>query len=196
MDSGCSFHMCPNIAWFQNFSNKESDTVYMGNNQSCSVQGIGDIYLKMHDNKIRMLTNVRYVPRLKRNLISLGTLDELGYSYKAENDFMHIFKNNDLILTGTNKHGLCVLNGCSLFPVDVSFACVVKSDKTDLWHLRLCHMSQKDMQTLSNQGYLNSVSACSLNFYEPSTLGKQHRLSFHKGTHLAKTCLEYLHADL
>ena len=71
MDSGCSFHMCPNIDWFQNFNNRESETVYMGNNHSCSIQGIGNISLKLHDNKIRTLTDVRYVPGLKRNLISL-----------------------------------------------------------------------------------------------------------------------------
>lgn len=75
-----------------NFSNREIGTVY-GKHHSCSVQGIGDIYLKMHDNKIRMLTDVRYIPRLKRNLISLSTLDELGFSYKVENGFMHVFKN-------------------------------------------------------------------------------------------------------
>ena len=67
MDSGCLFHMCPNIEWFQNFSNRESNTVYMENNHSCSVQDIGDISLKMHDNKVRMLTNVRYLPGLKKN---------------------------------------------------------------------------------------------------------------------------------
>jgi len=91
-----------------------------------------------------MLINVRYVPRLKRNLISLGTLDELGYSYTIENGFMHVFKNNNLILTSSKKHGLYVLNGCSLSPI--SSACIVKTDKTDLWPLRLGHMSQKGLQ--------------------------------------------------
>jgi len=59
MDPDCSFHMCPNIDWFQNFNNREIETVYMGNNHSCSVQGIGDISIKLHDNKIRNLTDVR-----------------------------------------------------------------------------------------------------------------------------------------
>ena len=59
MDSGCSFHMCPNIDWFQNFNNKETGTIYMGNNHSCSVKGICNISLKLHDNKTRILTDVR-----------------------------------------------------------------------------------------------------------------------------------------
>jgi len=133
--------MCPNIDWFQNFSTKETGTVFMGNNHSCKVKGIGDIPLKLHDNKIRMLTDVRYVPGLKRNLISLGTLDELGFSYRAENSSLHVYKNDDLILSGTKKHGLYVLNGFCNIPL----ACIVKSDRTDLWHLRLGHMSQKGL---------------------------------------------------
>ena len=111
MDSSCSFHMCPNINWFQNFNNKESGTVFMGNNQSCSVKGIGNISLKLHDNKIRILTDVRYVPGLKQNLISLCTLDELGFSYKAKNGSMHVFKGDEVILTSTKKNGLYVLGG-------------------------------------------------------------------------------------
>ena len=93
VDSGCSFHMSPNKTWFKNFSAKESGTVYMGNNHTCKVLGIGDIALKLHDGKVRLLTNVRYVPGLKRNLISLGTLDELGFCYKAQHGCLHVYKN-------------------------------------------------------------------------------------------------------
>ena len=103
----------------------------MGNNHSCSVQGICDISLKMHDNKVKILTDVRYMTGLKRNLISLGTLDELDFSYKVENGFMYVFKNNDPILTSTKKYGLSVLNGYSLLPVNIFSTYMVKSDKTD-----------------------------------------------------------------
>ena len=117
----------------------------MGNNQSCSVQGIGDITLKLHDNKVRTLTEVRYVSGLKRKLISLGTLDELGFSYKAENDFMHVLKDDNLILSGTKKHGLYILNGCYQPSVNIHSAYTIKSDETELWHLRLGHMSLRGL---------------------------------------------------
>ena len=168
----------------------------MRNNQSYCVQGIGDISFKVHDSRIKMLANVRYVLGLKRNLISLGTLDELGYSYKVENGFMHVFKNKNLILTGIKKHGLYVLNGYSLFLVNIPTAYMVKADKADLCYLRLGHMSQKGLGALSNQGYISPVPSDPLNFCESCILSKQHRMSFHKGTHLAKVCLEYVRADL
>ena len=97
----------------------------------------------MHDNKIRTLTDVRYVPGLKRNLISLGTLDELGFAYKAENGAMHVFKGNDLILSGVKRNGLYVLNGCYHPSMNVHSACIINTDKTETWHLRLGHMSLK-----------------------------------------------------
>ena len=104
----------------------------MGNNQSCSVKGIGNISLKLHDNKTRTLTDVRYVLGLKRNLISLGNLDELGFSYKAENGSMHVFKRDELILTGAKKNGLYVLDGCYFLSVNFHSACIAKTDKTKL----------------------------------------------------------------
>ena len=196
MDFGCSFHMYSNIYWFQNFNNKEIETVYMGNNHSYNVKGICNISLKLHDDKTRTLTDVRYVLGLKRNLISLGTLDELGFSYRAENGSMHVFKGDELILIGAKKNGLYVLNGCYFPSVNMYSICIAKTDKTKLWHLRLGHMSLKSLKALSNQGYLGSMHVRSLDFCEPCVLGKQNRLSFHKGTHLAKVCLDYVHVNL
>lgn len=42
------------------------------------VKGKGTIKLKLHDDYAKLLTNVRYIPELKRNLISLGTLEGKG----------------------------------------------------------------------------------------------------------------------
>ena len=75
LDFGCSFHICPNKNWFKDFNANESSIVYMGNHNTCKVQGIGNITLKLHNGKIRLLTNVRFVLDLKRNLISLSTLE-------------------------------------------------------------------------------------------------------------------------
>ncbi|KAG8503399.1 hypothetical protein CXB51_001318 [Gossypium anomalum] len=56
----------------------------MGNNASCKIAGVGTIKVKMFDGVVRTLSDVRHVPELKRNLISLSTLDSKGYRYTAE----------------------------------------------------------------------------------------------------------------
>ena len=50
----------------------------MGNNASCKVMGIGSVRVKMFDGIVRLLRNVRHVPDMKKNFISLGALDSNG----------------------------------------------------------------------------------------------------------------------
>ena len=83
----------------------------MGNNAQCKAIGKGTIRIKMHDGMIRTLTNVRHVPDLKRNLISLGTLESLGCKYTIEGRVLKVFK-GALVLMKANRSGsLYVLQG-------------------------------------------------------------------------------------
>lgn len=66
--------------------------------------------MKLHNGKVKVLTNVKYVPSLKQNLKSIGTLDELGFSYTTYTGKMHISRNNDIILSKTKKNELYVLD--------------------------------------------------------------------------------------
>jgi len=75
--------MTPHREWFLNYRDIGGGKVLLGNNHECNIKGIGDIKIKMHDGIIRTLISVRYVPELKRNLISLGELDKNGDSYRG-----------------------------------------------------------------------------------------------------------------
>ena len=46
----------------------------------------------MSDGVMRDLTHVRYVPKLRRNLISIRMLDQLGCTVKAEKKTLKIIK--------------------------------------------------------------------------------------------------------
>jgi hypothetical protein len=84
LDSACSYHICSNRMWFDTFKSYNTGTVLMGNDAKCKAIGLGTIKFRMFDGIVKILTNVRYVPDLKKNLISLGTLDSLGYGYSAK----------------------------------------------------------------------------------------------------------------
>jgi hypothetical protein len=56
----------------------------MENNVAYKIVGIGTIGIRMHHGIVRTLTNVRHIPNLKKNLISLDTLDSLGYKYPVK----------------------------------------------------------------------------------------------------------------
>jgi hypothetical protein len=51
----------------------------MGNSIPCKIVGVGSIRIRMFNGIVMELMDVRYVPELKSNLISLGVLDSCGY---------------------------------------------------------------------------------------------------------------------
>lgn len=79
MDCAASYHMCPRKDWFVKFEKFDGPRVFMGNNNTCKVEGIGKIHLKMNGGVVQELEDVRYVPEMKKNLISVGELDSRGF---------------------------------------------------------------------------------------------------------------------
>ena len=92
--------MCPVKDYFETLELKEFGMVILGNNKACKVQGIGQIRLRMFDNKEMLLHNVRYVPELKRNLMSISMFDVMGYSTKVEGGMMKVSSGASVIARG------------------------------------------------------------------------------------------------
>ncbi|GAB2267161.1 hypothetical protein Dimus_037934 [Dionaea muscipula] len=195
------FPYVPKFDWFSDFTEVHDSPVFMGNNNVCMIRGIGNIPLKLDNGTVILLTKVRYIPDLKRNLISLSMLDESGCTYSCKDGCLIVCKNNRPVLRGIKCHGLYVLCGCyfsdnSVNPNKKNTALISeKNNNAELWHMRLAHMSQQGMTALGKQGILKLNAVPALDFCETCILGKQTRLSFHKGTHLANNCLDYVHVD-
>ncbi|KAH9687674.1 hypothetical protein KPL70_014852 [Citrus sinensis] len=177
MDSGCTFHMCPFRNYFNEYQAIDGGRVMMGNNSICKIIGIGDVSLKLHDGSIRVLRQVRHVPDLKRNLISLGVLDQIGCRIKLESGALSVLNGSNLVMSGTRKNGVYILDGEVISGVaDVSIKHT--EDKTRLWHLRLGHMSERGLKELAKQGLFGSDKIGNLEFCEDCVLGKSSRGSF------------------
>ena len=157
LDSGCMFHMTPNRDWFSTYELKHKDVVLMGNNASCKVAGIGTIHIRMFDEVVRTLGDVKHVLDLKRNLISLSTLDAKGYKYTGEGGVLKISKGALVVMKGHQKTArLYVLQGATVAgDVAVASCSLSKDDITKLWHMRLRHMNENGMAKLSRGGILD-----------------------------------------
>jgi hypothetical protein len=79
LDFGATNHMCLHRHWFVAYQSIYDGMVYMGNDISCKVVGIGSIRIKMFDGTFKILTDMRHLPKLRKNLISLEVLDTGGY---------------------------------------------------------------------------------------------------------------------
>ena len=91
-DSACSFNMCFRKEWFFDFTELDGGVVHLADNQPCKIAGIGSISLKNHDGSTRVLTYVRYIPKLEKNLIYLGTLESKGFTIIMQNGILKGFK--------------------------------------------------------------------------------------------------------
>ena len=92
LDFGYTFHMTPNQDRLSTYELVHKGAVLMGNNASCKVAGIGIIHIKMFDGVVLTLSDVKHVLDLKRNLISLSTLDAKRNKYTGEGEVLKISK--------------------------------------------------------------------------------------------------------
>ncbi|KAM1980190.1 hypothetical protein ACFX15_036829 [Malus domestica] len=84
LDTSCTHHITPHKDWFSSLKEFDSGVVFMGDDNLCTTKGIGTVRLKLHDEMVKELTGVRYVPNLKKNLISLGTLEAKGFRFHSD----------------------------------------------------------------------------------------------------------------
>ena len=152
LDSGCTFHMTPNKTFFQTYETIDGENVTTGNNTTCKVVGVGSVKMKMSDGMVKTLTDVRYIPGLKKNLISLGTLDKIGCRITCEDGIMKVARGSLVVKKGKLNGSLYTLEGSTtLVSVNISINTMFNHD-IKLWRLRLGHMGERDMFELSKQG--------------------------------------------
>ena len=110
-DSACSFHMCFRKEWFFNFIEFDGGVVYLADNQPCKIVGIGSISSKNHDGSTRVLTNVRYIPKLEKNFISLGTLESKGFTIILQNGILKVVSGALVVIKGIKRNNLYLYQG-------------------------------------------------------------------------------------
>jgi hypothetical protein len=92
LDSGASQHLCPHQNWFSTYQVVDGGSVLIGKNVSCKTVVVGSIRINIFDGIVRMLTNGRHIPELKKSLISLGVLDSKGYKFAGQGGALKVFK--------------------------------------------------------------------------------------------------------
>lgn len=197
LDSGATFHVTPNREWFSSFIKFEGE-VLMGNHHSCSIVGIGNIRLKLHDGMIRELKNVRCVPSMKKNLISLGMLESKGLRLDCQNGVMKVISGAMVVMRGTRRYNLYYLNESTVFEdiATTEQSEVAAKESAMLWHMRLAHPGEKSLNTLIQKNMLKGAIASKLDFCEHCVKGKKTRSRFSKGMHKSSGILDYVHSDV
>lgn len=76
--------------WFHVYEPISKASIFLENDHALEIVGFGTIKLKMYDYTTRTIKKVRHVKGLKKNLLSLVQLDEVGCKTHIENEIMKI----------------------------------------------------------------------------------------------------------
>jgi len=172
LDTACSFHICCNREWFSSYESVQSgDVVRMGDNNPNEIVGIGSVRIRTHDGMVRTLDKVRHIPTMARNLISLSTLDDEGYKYAGSRRVLKVLKGSLVYMIGDlNALKLYILRGSTLMGTVIAAVIPDELGKTNLWHMRLGHMSEHGMAELHKRDLLVGCNLSKLDFCEHAFL--------------------------
>jgi len=123
----------------------------MGNDVKCNVVGSSTMQIKTHDDTVRNLTNFYYISYLKRNLISLCTLESNDCRYSAEGGVLKVSKGAFVLMKGVRCDSLYILQGSTVKDTAV-VTTSLSNDLTQLSHACLGTMSDNCMAILSKRG--------------------------------------------
>ncbi|GJV53702.1 retrovirus-related pol polyprotein from transposon TNT 1-94 [Tanacetum coccineum] len=127
MDSGASFHATYCKQELERFKLR-SDKVCLAYDMTLDIAGVRNVVLKTYFGTSSTLKDVRYIPDLKRNLISVGQLDEEGY-HVGFGDQQWKDTKGCLVVARGNKRGSLYMVKCLKFDNETPLEFGVAEDR-------------------------------------------------------------------
>jgi hypothetical protein len=140
IDSGASRHMTGYREHLIDLVEKESRLhVVLGDNARYTVKGVGSSSFQLDSDIPLQLTEVLYVPRMKRNLVSVSSLEDKGCKV--------IFSKGKILARHTNSRmdstRVIGVRDNSLYRLTVRLVQALLHDTislSELWHMRLTYL--------------------------------------------------------
>src|SRR4051794_36742778 len=117
----------------------------MGNHVTSEVTMITE-----NGNKL-VLKEVRHVPEMRLNLISVGKLDDLGMINRIDGGRWKLSKGSMTVARGKKEGSLYIIQG----KINKGETNVSQDASKELWHKQLGHMSEKGLEILAKDHLSN-----------------------------------------
>jgi len=173
--------------------------VFMGNDHALKIVGVGAVKIKMLDGSICKLQGVRHVKGLRKNLLSIGQLNELGFKTHIEGGILKVIKGALVVMRAekivANLYML-VEDTLQEAEAEASVASASQEEMTMTWHCKLGHMSERGLMILMEHNLIPSLKSVNLSFCEHYVTSKQYRLMFDISIARSKHMLELIHSNL
>ncbi|TMW61094.1 hypothetical protein Poli38472_014555 [Pythium oligandrum] len=207
IDSGATQHMAHSKVFMKNYKKIDPVDVHLADDGVVQAIGIGDIVMSMKTSsgmKKGVLTSVWHIPKLSRNLFSVGrfTKDVAPVTFDSTSCFVNL-KGAKWTIGSRIGKGLFKLNMTPV-PVEAVNMASVPHDsgvsKSYLWHLRLGHIGHGGLEAIVKKNLAVGIDLGSVKQWELCSgcaLGKQTRVRFQSATtDRAKALLEVVHSDV
>jgi hypothetical protein len=168
------------------------------------VEVIGTLPLFLHGGFILNLNNVLYIPSLRRNLISIASLEDDGYECLFGNNKCTI-KFDDVIVCLAPRRGMLYILSLNDFPVmnvsDVTnkprrISTSDNETSLKLWHCHLDHILRRRMERLIKEEILMLLYFSDLGHYIECIKGKYIKHIKKTGVTRCSGVLEIIHTDI
>ncbi|CAL1397307.1 unnamed protein product [Linum trigynum] len=194
VDSGATIHVTSKREFFSSYTQGDFGVVRMGNGNLSKVIGKGEVCLETMNGTKLLLKDVRHVPEMHLNLISVDKLDEEGYCNTFHNGQWKLTRGS-LVLAKGKKLSKLYVTEAKISSEIVNSA--ENGDTIELWHKRLGHMSEKSMAKLAQKKVIVGLDHVHLKKCVDCLAGKQNRVAFKSSIpSRAKNVLDLVHSDL
>lgn len=201
-DSAASKHMTSHRGWFIDIKPTGSDTkVQIGDNSFVQAEGIGSIQvmaLVQERWEPRTLEDTLHVPKLEKNLFSIGAVTNKNFKVVFEKDTLEIRNNgNNLIATGIKQANQCYKMLFRTMNTEQANSATV--NPAILCHERMGHMNFQSLREMADAGRIPGLKITSLEslFCESCQYGKLHQKPFKDNLQeRAKKPGEHIHSDV
>jgi hypothetical protein len=199
IDSGASRHMTSVREHLTDLTQCGDTEVVLGDDREVKVAGCGTVSFRRESLPPMILTEVLYVPGLKKNLVSVSTIEEKGYEVLFRDGQVLLFPIGSSITSakviGTRHVRLYEF----LFqPVRALIHSTSSSDDLcEIWHRRMAHLHHGALRVLREM--VTGVPDFSSEHHElckGCTLGKYTKTAFPSSDSRAAGILDLIHSDV
>ena len=154
IDSSASFHVTCHSDFFTSYKTGNFGNVRMGISGVSKIVSIGDVLLETSIGNKLVLKDVRHVPDIRLNLISIGRLDDGGFTNSFGESKWRLTKDSLVVARGKKQNTLYIMEA-KLHKGEMNEA--QRDVSIELWHRRLGHIIEKYFKLLLES---NSCQIC------------------------------------
>ena len=119
---------------------------------------------------------MRYIPQVKKNLISVGALKALGHGISIRDGVLKMTRGSMVVLKGVRHNNLHYLIGSTVTGrvttyIFSGYVCI------HIWHMRPGHTGEKSLQALAKKKSLKCASTCNMELDGYDVLDKKTKVN-------------------